>query len=218
MAKKTQDVIDHLQDKLTAMQIDHQVNIKTFKSNKIVQAMLCNRAEYNAFQGWTTPVDENPTDEGMIVIYNNGTEDMHISWCPLDIFNQGNDLIATNGSIEPSEADIATEAMINEKGLNAPRVALSGMHQKITSFEIVKHVTPSGGILRWCVLYMQNGFSVTGKPSACVSAENDNAEVGEKIARENALGEVWALEGYLMKEAIYVEGCKGSVAKENSHD
>jgi hypothetical protein len=77
------------------------------------------------------------------------------------------------------------------------------LHNKIVDVEIVKHTSKGGGILRWAVLTMENGFAVTGKPSAAVSVENDNAEMGEKIAIQNAQNEVWELEGYLLKEQLF---------------
>ena len=44
---------------------------------------------------------------------------------------------------------------------------------------------------------------MVGKPSACVSPENDDAKLGEKIAIQNSQDEIWALEGYLLKERLY---------------
>ena len=38
--------------------------------------------------------------------------------------------------------------------------------------------------------------------SACASPENFNEEIGRKIAKENARGKIWALEGYLLKEKL----------------
>lgn len=102
--------------------------------------------------------------------------------------------------------DEQIEQEIQEKGLNAPRVTLEGLHKKIVDVEIVKHVSKGGGILRWAILTMENGFAVTGKPSAAVSVENDNAEIGEKIAIQNAQNEVWALEGYLLKQRLFEGG------------
>ena len=91
-----------------------------------------------------------------------------------------------------------TEDMIIEKGLTAPRVTKELIASKIKSVDHVAHITNSGSILRWCCIEMENGFTVTGKPSASVSPENDNQEIGEKIAYENAYSEIWALEGYLL--------------------
>ena len=57
------------------------------------------------------------------------------------------------------------------------------------------------GLLTFCVLILRNGFTVTGE-SACASPENFDAEIGRKIARENAVNKIWALEGYLLKEQL----------------
>ena len=43
--------------------------------------------------------------------------------------------------------------------------------------------------------------TVTGE-SACASPENYNAEIGRKIARENAKQKIWALEGYVLKNKL----------------
>ena len=98
--------------------------------------------------------------------------------------------------------DKKIEEIIAEKNLNAPRVTLDGLHKKIVDVEIVKHISRAGQVLRWAVLTMENGFAVTDKPSCSVSPENDDEELGEKIAISNAQNEVWALEGYLLKEDI----------------
>ena len=55
--------------------------------------------------------------------------------------------------------------------------------------------------LTFCVLTLENGFTVTGE-SACASPENFNAEIGRKIARENAVNKIWMLEGYLLKQKL----------------
>lgn len=52
-----------------------------------------------------------------------------------------------------------------------------------------------------CVLVLKNGFTVTGE-SACASPENFDAEIGRKIARENAINKIWMLEGYLLKQKL----------------
>lgn len=56
-------------------------------------------------------------------------------------------------------------------------------------------------LLTFCVLVLRNGFTVTGE-SACVSPENFNAEVGRKVARENAIDKVWPLMGYALKSQL----------------
>lgn len=94
------------------------------------------------------------------------------------------------------------EQEIVEKGLVAPRVTLQSIKDKITEVEYVEFTTKSGKILRWCVLTMSNGFGVTGKPSCSASIENDNEEIGKKVAYDNAFDNVWELEGYALSEKL----------------
>lgn len=56
-------------------------------------------------------------------------------------------------------------------------------------------------LLTFCVLVLKNGFTVTGE-SACASPENFDAELGRKIARQNAIAKLWPLMGYALKEQI----------------
>ena len=92
------------------------------------------------------------------------------------------------------------EQKIQDFELNAPRVTPGDLDAAIDSVDYVKHVTPSGSILRWAVLNLKNGFSVTGKPSAAVSAANDNEEIGRQVAIDNARNELWAFLGFRLKE------------------
>ena len=56
-------------------------------------------------------------------------------------------------------------------------------------------------LLTFCVLVLRNGFTVTGE-SACASPENFDAEVGRKIARQNAVNKVWPLMGYELRSKL----------------
>ena len=62
-------------------------------------------------------------------------------------------------------------------------------------------VPPALSLLTFCVLVLRNGFTVTGE-SACASPENFDAEVGRKIARENAINKVWPLMGYALRSRL----------------
>ena len=95
-----------------------------------------------------------------------------------------------------SEQEIENE--IQEKGLNAPRLTPAKIDEVIKGEQY--HVF-EGSQLTVCCLTLRNGFTVTGE-SACASPENFNAELGQKIARENARNKIWALEGYLLKERL----------------
>jgi len=98
--------------------------------------------------------------------------------------------------------DQQLEKEIQTLGLTAPRVSLNDLTSNIVHTEIVKHISPSGQVLRWAVLTTRSGYAVTGRPSASVSSENDRAEIGEQVAIENARNELWALMGYALKERL----------------
>jgi hypothetical protein len=92
----------------------------------------------------------------------------------------------------------AIENEINEKGLNAPRITPDHIDDTIADEDY--HVFGKT-CLTVCCLTLRNGFTVTGE-SACASPENFDAEIGRKIARENARNKIWMLEGYLLKERL----------------
>ncbi|OZI58729.1 hypothetical protein CAL27_18785 [Bordetella genomosp. 1] len=56
-------------------------------------------------------------------------------------------------------------------------------------------------LLTFCVLVLRNGFTVTGE-SACASPENFDAEIGRKIARQNAVQKIWPLMGYELRSRL----------------
>lgn len=115
----------------------------------------------------------------------------------------------SEGGAQPS-----IEQEIQAKGLTAPRVTPQRIEEVIaaeTYFTAADGATASGdpfhdslSLLTFCVLTLQNGFTVTGE-SACASPENFNAEIGRKIARDNAVNKVWMLEGYLLKQRLHEE-------------
>ena len=93
----------------------------------------------------------------------------------------------------------SVEEEIVEKGLTAPRVTPEQLEKVIVAEDY--HLF--GKTLTICCLTLQNGFTVTGE-SACASPENFDAELSKRIARENAANKIWALEGCLLKQMIYV--------------
>ncbi len=62
-------------------------------------------------------------------------------------------------------------------------------------------VTSELHLLTFCVLVLKNGFTVTGE-SACVSPENFDAEIGRRIARENAEEKIWPLLGFRLRDKL----------------
>lgn len=124
--------------------------------------------------------------------------------------------------------DQQIENEIQAKGLTAPRVtpqdieanikaeifftALDGAaeaagdarshHNRVKDDADVADVHRALGLLTFCVLVLRNGFTVTGE-SACASPENFDAELGRKIARQNAVNKIWPLMGYALKQQIH---------------
>ena len=72
------------------------------------------------------------------------------------------------------------------------------VRRDIASPEVLKQ---SLNLLTFCVLVLRNGFTVYGA-SACASPENFNAEIGRRIARENAEREIWPLMGYELRSKL----------------
>lgn len=123
----------------------------------------------------------------------------------------------------PRSDDSAIEQEIKAKGLTAPRVTPQDLNDNIASThyftgtegvigaECTRQIRGEGvateyapaplGLLTFCVLVLKNGFTVTGE-SACASPENFDAEIGRKIALENAKQKIWPLMGYALKQKL----------------
>lgn len=111
------------------------------------------------------------------------------------------------------QTDTAIEAEIQAKGLTAPRVTPADIEANIayeTYFTASEGANQADGdpgpmhldLLTFCVLVLRNGFTVTGE-SACASPENFDAELGQKIARANAVNKIWPLMEYALKEQLF---------------
>jgi Phage protein (N4 Gp49/phage Sf6 gene 66) family len=123
--------------------------------------------------------------------------------------------------------DQTIEQEIQAKGLTAPRVTREDIEANILSEHYFTagdgycgaaslELSESNGselpiiappealdLLTFCVLILRNGFTVTGE-SACASPENFDADLGRKIARQNAINKVWPLMGYALKQSMAV--------------
>lgn len=109
-----------------------------------------------------------------------------------------------------SKDEAAIEAEIQAKGKTAPRLTPQQIDDCIAGEYSVRASDAFAGApvddrlkcLTLCVLVLKNGFTVTGE-SACASPENYDQAIGHKIARDNARGKIWALEGYLLKQRLH---------------
>ena len=94
-----------------------------------------------------------------------------------------------------------SELKTHQEKIGGKRVTLDALKANIVKEDF--HVFP-GSQLTVCVLTLQNGFTVTGE-SACADPAMFNAEIGQKIARENAERKIWPLMGYALKEEMMRE-------------
>jgi hypothetical protein len=128
-----------------------------------------------------------------------------------------------NRTLSPDNSDAGLEALIQAKGLTAPRVTPADIDDAIdsthyfTAFDGVMGELVSDGVrptsyeqencpaplklLTFCVLVLRNGFTVTGE-SACASPENFDAEVGRRAALAAAKNKMWPLLGYALKDRL----------------
>lgn len=58
--------------------------MKQYIGTKMIKARPMNRGDYNKYRGWNIPKDENPADEGYLVMYSDGYE----SWSPKKQFEE----------------------------------------------------------------------------------------------------------------------------------
>lgn len=126
-------------------------------------------------------------------------------------------------SLEATEAECA-------EGRTAPRVSLADIEANISTLayftagdavtylflpEIDKLVLEkddrdnrqSLDVLTVCLLVTRNGFTLIGK-SAPASADNFDAELGRKLAYEDAVRQLWPLMGYALREKL-AENARG---------
>lgn len=128
-----------------------------------------------------------------------------------------------NNITSPQTTDESIERILRDHS-PAPRVTLAELQANVSSeffftahdgiegaklrhgqYQAVRHddnvAEISTSLLTFCVLVLKNGFTVTGE-SACASPENFNAEIGRRIARENAVQKIWPLMGYELKQRL----------------
>jgi hypothetical protein len=107
-----------------------------------------------------------------------------------------------------------TECAANAK---APRVALADIEAAIAQrYDInaenaltalivsgisMPKPSPALALLSVCLLVMNNGFTIIGK-YAPASPENFNAELGKKLAYEDAVRQIWPLMGFALRDKL----------------
>ena len=90
------------------------------------------------------------------------------------------------------------EQQLQLKNLNAPRLSPTLISEQIVSeaYYVFPNTT-----MTVCCLTLRNGYNVIGE-SAAASPENFDADIGKRIAKDNARNKIWALEGYLLRSKL----------------
>ena len=98
--------------------------------------------------------------------------------------------------------DVDVRRKLRDLHERLPAMSTSAVRESLDRLMgVPSQATDPLSLLTFCVLVLRNGFTVTGE-SACASPENFNAEIGRRIARENAVAKVWPLMGYELKTAL----------------
>ncbi|MEE9223068.1 MAG: hypothetical protein V3V40_06385 [Nitrosomonadaceae bacterium] len=84
--------------------------MKTYTGTKTLDAKPMSLGDYNDYQGWTIPEDQDPKTEGYLVEYHDGGKANHpdhegyISWSPKDVFER-----TYNEVLEPHQQRVVDE-------------------------------------------------------------------------------------------------------------
>jgi hypothetical protein len=180
------------------------------------QILMDGHVAVNAPKEWFDK--HKPKIGGYFVQYEDGYQ----SFSPAKAFEDGyTEIPSALQPAKPAELAFgdAIEQEIQAKGKTAPRITPADVEANIvqenyfTAAEGVLGATMEKGrhfgpgsvtehtLLTFCVLVLKNGFTVTGE-SACASPENFDAEIGRRIARENAINKVWPLMGYALRSRL----------------
>lgn len=170
---------------------DQESTVKTYIGTKIIKAKPATRGECEALLG--RQLGDNSTsltDAGYLVEYEGGYQ----AWSPSEPFERA------YREIPDDEASI--ERSILDKGLTADRVTPERISQLMA--QVVFKTAEPVGTSTFVHAFLNDKFFLGTGHSACVSKANFNAEIGERIARNNAeriaRDKLWELEGY----ALYI--------------
>lgn len=113
----------------------------------------------------------------------------------------------TTASLEATEAVCA-------RGRTAPRVSLQDIENAILHKHFVtadktlpgnepvhQYADSALSLLTVCFVVMRNGFTVIGK-AAPASPANFDAQLGCKLAYEDAVRQIWPLMGYALRDRL----------------
>lgn len=143
---------------------------------KLIEAEPINRGDYNKLRGWTVPADENPADEGYMVVYPDG----YRSWSPQDQFEKYYMIVTPNPKLKT--------------GCSISNEMVHGFIKEIRVFQVGEKTT-----VVWVTL--ANGFEMI-ESSACVDPDNYDEAIGAEICLAKIKDRLWNLLGFLLQTAV----------------
>ena len=174
------------------------LSLCAYIGTKSVLATTMTRGEYNEYRGWQIPENEDPSERGYLVEYVDGgkpNDERHkgyISWSPADVFERSYKQSSQNQKA-------VTEKELAEKAV-APRVTRSDIDSLKDRITYTTEQCPGGTTSTFVHAFLDGKFFLATGFSACVNAENFDADIGERLARSNAEkhaeNKLWELEGY----------------------
>lgn len=104
-------------------------------------------------------------------------------------------------SLADIEGAIADRFFINGAEIAEASLAVNGVVCALLREQHVEKF-PTLKVLTVCVVVLRNGFTIIGK-SAPASPENFNAELGRKLAYEDAVRQIWPLMGFALRDRLW---------------
>lgn len=117
--------------------------------------------------------------------------------------------------------DEQIEQEIQAKGLTASRLTPQDIEDSIaeehyfTAFDgavgampvnaPLGHISRDLKLVTICALVLKNGHRIVGVNTGPVSAENFDKELGQKLARQNAIDQLWPLLGFQLRDKLWQE-------------
>jgi hypothetical protein len=119
-----------------------KASMKSYIGTKIIRAEPMTRQAYNDLRGWTVPADENPSDAGYLVEYQDGGKPNvpgfagYVSWSPKAQFEQAYVEIGSDADLKPHQLRMLGEkAEIDVKRIKLAAFLYSGTFAALEAAE-----------------------------------------------------------------------------------
>jgi hypothetical protein len=111
-----------------------------------------------------------------------------------------------NMNLQTSDAEAGAVAIAPRVSLDDIKYAVASQYEFTAAAAVAALGMPIAAdtplkVLSVCLMVMKNGFTVVGK-SAPASPENFNLELGQKLAREDCIRQMWPLMGFALRDRL----------------